>query len=371
MEGYSIRWAKKTDLKTIEHLLQNSSLPTVGLSLASAQFLLAETKANEVIGVLGAQHNEAATLFRSFAVISPWRGKGVGMALVKTMLNRLQEQNRTVLYLLTETAASYFEGLGFQFISREEIPQILLVQSGLDQACPCSSQCMKLEVRSSSKEKIRTYALSQGAHIAGFASAADFAEAPAGFRPTDIMPKAKTVMVLGKALSKGTVLSANKAVYTMQGATIIQELDALAQKVVFHLEEQGALSLAIPADAPYFHWEEERQHGMGILSHRHAAVKAGLGSLGKNSMLLTPKYGNRITLVTILTELELLSDPPYTETLCPDECRRCVDACPTTALNGQAVVEQKRCRSHVGTVSDRGHELTNCWNCRLACAARF
>ena len=60
MEGYSIRWAKKTDLKTIEHLLQNSSLPTVGLSLASAQFLLAETKANEVIGVLGAQHNEAA-----------------------------------------------------------------------------------------------------------------------------------------------------------------------------------------------------------------------------------------------------------------------------------------------------------------------
>ena len=55
------------------------------------------------------------------------------------------------------------------------------------------------------------------------------------------MFEAKTVMVLGKALSKGTVLSANKAVYTMQGATIIQELDALAQKVVFHLEEQGAL----------------------------------------------------------------------------------------------------------------------------------
>ena len=88
-------------------------------------------------------------------------------------------------------------------------------------------------------------------------------------------------------------------------------------------------------------------------------------------MLLTPKYGNRITLVTILTELELPSDPPYTEILCPDDCRRCLDACPTKALNGQAVVEQKCCRSHVGTVSDRGHELTNCWNCRLACATRF
>ena len=221
------------------------------------------------------------------------------------------------------------------------------------------------------KEQLRTYALSQGAHVAGFAPASTFADAPAGFRPVDIMPKAKTVIVLGKALSKGTVLAANKAVYTMQGATIIQELDALAQKVVFHLEEQGSLALAIPADAPYFHWEAERQHGMGILSHRHAAVKAGLGRLGKSSLLLTPKYGNRITLVTILTELELPGDPPCTEPLCPDHCRRCLDACPTKALDVHAVVEQKRCRSHVGTVSDRGHELTNCWNCRLACAARF
>ena len=111
MEGYSIRWANETDLKIIEHLLESSSLPAVGLSLASAQFLLAETKANEVIGVLGAQHSESATLLRSFAVIAPCRGKGVGMALVKTMLNHLQEQNRKVLYLLTETAASYFERL--------------------------------------------------------------------------------------------------------------------------------------------------------------------------------------------------------------------------------------------------------------------
>ena len=79
------------------------------------------------------------------------------------------------------------------------------------------------------KEQLRTYALSQGAHVAGFAPASTFADAPAGFRPVDIMPKAKTVIVLGKALSKGTVLAANKAVYTMQGATIIQELDALAQ----------------------------------------------------------------------------------------------------------------------------------------------
>ena len=143
MESYSLRWAKEADLKRIEELLQNSSLPTVGLSLASAQFLLAETKANEIIGVLGAQKSESATLLRSFAVIAPWRSRGVGMALVKTMLNRLQEQNRNVLYLLTETAAAYFERLGFQAISREEIPQPLLVQSGLDQACPCSSKCMK------------------------------------------------------------------------------------------------------------------------------------------------------------------------------------------------------------------------------------
>lgn len=218
------------------------------------------------------------------------------------------------------------------------------------------------------KEALRQYALEHGAHVAGFADAGNFDEAPVGFRPRDIMPKSNSVIVLGRALTAGTVQSGNKVVYTAQGEAVVQSLDALASQMAFHIEQLGGLAVPIPTDAPYFHWEEDRQYGMGILSHRHAAVKAGLGELGKNGLLLTPQYGNRITLVTILTDLVLPADPPLQEKLCPPECRKCLDACPSKALQGNAIVEQKLCRSHVATTSDRGHALTNCWNCRLSCA---
>lgn len=220
------------------------------------------------------------------------------------------------------------------------------------------------------KEAIRQYALENGAHVAGFADAGNFDEAPEGFRPRDIMPQANSVIVIGKALSAGTVQSGNKVVYTAQGEAVVLALDALASQVALYIERQGGLAVPIPADAPYFHWEEERQYGMGILSHRHAAVKAGLGVLGKNGLLLTPQYGNRVTLVTVLTDLMLAPDPAQEKQLCPPACRKCLDACPSKALQGNAIVEQKLCRSHVSTTSERGHALTNCWNCRLSCAFR-
>lgn len=219
------------------------------------------------------------------------------------------------------------------------------------------------------KEKIRQYALKNGAQVVGFADAGNFDEAPEGFRPRDIMPKANSVIVVGKALTLGTIQSSNKVVYTAQTKALMQSLDILALQLAFYIETLGGISVPIPADDPYFHWEEERQHGMGILSHRHAAVKAGLGVLGKSGLLLTPQYGNRITLVSILTDLVLSPDLPLTDILCPQNCHRCLDACPTKALKGNGIVEQKLCRSHVFTKSDRGHELTNCWTCRLACGS--
>lgn len=217
------------------------------------------------------------------------------------------------------------------------------------------------------KEEIREYALRNGAHVAGFATAEDFVEAPEGFRPTDIMPKAKSVIVLGKALSKGTVLSDNKVVYTAQGDTIVKDLDSLASKVAHYIESLGGIAVPIPTDAPYFHWEEERKHGMGILSHRHAAVKAGLGIIGKNSLLVTPQYGSRITLVSILTDLVLPADTRVAENLCPESCTLCIKTCPVGALQENRTTEQIRCRSNAGTTSARGHELTNCWKCRAVC----
>lgn len=219
------------------------------------------------------------------------------------------------------------------------------------------------------EEKIRQYALSCGADLVGFAAAADFADAPEGFRPQDIMPEVEGVVVLARALPAGAVRSANQVVYTAQHTSNVKRLDELARAVAVFIEAQGGLALPVPADDPYFHWEEERKHGMGILSHRHAAVKAGLGIIGKNALVITPEYGNRVEFVSILTDLVLTPSAPAPD-LCPPGCRLCLDACPVGALDGSRSVVQLKCRSNLSTKSPRGHNLVKCWECRAVCPAK-
>jgi epoxyqueuosine reductase len=62
-----------------------------------------------------------------------------------------------------------------------------------------------------------------------------------------------------------------------------------------------------------------------------SAVKCGLGSQGKNTLLITPNYGPRIRLIAILTTAKLDFDEPFKGDLCGD-CGKCITACPTKAL---------------------------------------
>jgi epoxyqueuosine reductase QueG len=81
----------------------------------------------------------------------------------------------------------------------------------------------------------------------------------------------------------------------------------------------------------------------GPLSLPHAAVEAGLGTLGLNLMLLTPEYGPRVILGAVLTHGDLEPDRPLAAPLCPGEsCGRCLLACPADAI-GQWRLDKSRC----------------------------
>jgi epoxyqueuosine reductase len=62
-----------------------------------------------------------------------------------------------------------------------------------------------------------------------------------------------------------------------------------------------------------------------------SAVKCGIGSQGKNTLLITPIYGPRIRLIAVLTSAKLDTDEEFKDNLCGD-CEKCISACPTKAL---------------------------------------
>jgi epoxyqueuosine reductase QueG len=67
--------------------------------------------------------------------------------------------------------------------------------------------------------------------------------------------------------------------------------------------------------------------------HKTAATRAGLGWVGKNALLITPQFGPRIRLATVLTDMPLPVGEPITAGRC-GECTACACACPARAIQG-------------------------------------
>ncbi len=80
------------------------------------------------------------------------------------------------------------------------------------------------------------------------------------------------------------------------------------------------------------------------------AVKAGLGWIGKNAMLINPKHGSFFFLAEIITDLELDFDQPKNNDFC-GTCRNCMDACPTGAIVSPKVIDAHKCISYLNIES--------------------
>lgn len=102
-------------------------------------------------------------------------------------------------------------------------------------------------------------------------------------------------------------------------------LDEMALRVTFHIQNEGFDALPIPA-SQVIDWQRQRGH----LSHKHVAREAGLGWIGRNNLLITSKFGSRVRLVSILTDIPLKPDEPV-QGDCGD-CRNCIPVCPAHAI---------------------------------------
>lgn len=102
-------------------------------------------------------------------------------------------------------------------------------------------------------------------------------------------------------------------------------LDYIATRVSGLLQSWGGKALPIPASHIL---SEERL--TASLSQKAAAIHAGLGWQGKSLLLVTPQFGPRVRLVTVLTDLALPADAPL-KNRCA-KCTHCVEACPAGAI---------------------------------------
>ena len=214
---------------------------------------------------------------------------------------------------------------------------------------------------------VREMALKDLAMV-GIAPSSRLEGAPEGRRPSDILPTARSVIV-GLVHILDSVcddLPYSRYEYTNQFFLLNATLNSTATKISQRLEEEGYRALPIPAAYPRIN-----KLPAGVLSHRHAAVAAGLGEWALNNLLTTEKHGARVRLVSIVTEADLVADEPSATTLCVDRRKSCglacVKACPTGALTADGHIDKTRCLHYQEQIMPWSAAELRCGLCLGSC----
>jgi epoxyqueuosine reductase QueG len=173
-------------------------------------------------------------------------------------------------------------------------------------------------------KEIKDYALSHGAELVGVLSPEAIDAFPdywigwqvqeASKKTSDYMVDPKSIIVLGyhayDDIHEAQIAHNGKIEYP-----VYERMRLYARRVMRQLEKKGYKCVVYPVN----------------LSQKKMAQLAGLGPMGKNSLIINPEYGPWIRLQSILTDAPLVPDTESTEDLCKD-CTKCIDACPTGAL---------------------------------------
>lgn len=200
-------------------------------------------------------------------------------------------------------------------------------------------------------EDLKRFAVSYGADAVGVADL----QLLKGIQtiPKDLLDPYTRAVSAGVRLADGIIDGIVKEptpLYQQHYHKVNMLLDELAIRITQYIQAKGFKALPLPASQLL-----DKEEWVSYLSHKAVAIAAGLGWQGKSLLLIHPKFGPRIRLVTILTDMNLTADSPM-KNQC-GKCTACARACPVKAIknvnteyhyeNREEALAFSRCVDHV------------------------
>lgn len=138
----TLREVEAGTLSYAEALLSAAGLPTGDVRSDRVVLYVASVEGDRV-GVGGLETYGADGLLRSVAVEPDRRGEGIGRSLCRGLESEARTQGVETLYLLTTTAAGFFEELGYEHTGRGDAPERIQRTAEFDELCPSSAACLR------------------------------------------------------------------------------------------------------------------------------------------------------------------------------------------------------------------------------------
>jgi epoxyqueuosine reductase len=213
-------------------------------------------------------------------------------------------------------------------------------------------------------EKMRALSQQWGCSLFGVADLRSFKKEEI-LLPPSLMDKLSYGISVGFHLSDAIleeILNQPTPLYFHHYQRVNILLDTVGLIVTSAIQDLGYQAMSIPA-SQIVDWKTQKGH----LSHKHVASAAGLGWIGRNNLLVNEKFGSRIRLVTVLTDLPLVISPPSIKDC--GSCLNCLSVCPAGAIKvRQEEFDHLRCYEQLRTFAKTLHFSHNiCGVCVKAC----
>jgi epoxyqueuosine reductase QueG len=212
---------------------------------------------------------------------------------------------------------------------------------------------------------LKSFAAEMGADLLGVAETARIE------RYIDDEIKSETarlpyVVSVGIRLQKSvlnTLIDRPNQIYKTHYRQVNAALDQLTHDLARYIQNKGFNALPVAASF-ILDWQKQNAH----VSHKHAALAAGMGFLGRNNLLVHPQYGAAVRLSSVFTDMPLSVDQPIPNDC--GECLACMAACPADAIDLDHF-DFDKCYAQIKEFSHHNnYNLLICGLCVKACLER-